>query len=304
MRLDHVEDSLRDLVTARDAAEDVDQHAANAGVREHDLERCLYDRFLGSAPDVQEVGGATARIAHRVKRRHDQARAVPDDPDVAIELDVAESEGAGFLLGFLVSRHLLELRELRESEERVVVDVQFRVAGKHRTVLLDEEGIDLDEGRVAFAVHPVEPPCDIGHGLALRGRDSGGEHQRARLERKQPQKGARPTARDRVRARRGHLLYIHTADGGEDHDGPAPIAVEGDPEVELACHVGSALHVHLVDAQSFYVHAQDRSGRGLRFGRGLRDLDPAGLAASACVHLRLHSDRCRDRFCRSLGFFR
>jgi hypothetical protein len=101
--------------------------------------------------------------------------------------------------------------------------------------------------------------------------------------------------------RRGHLLYVHAADGREHYHGPAAIAVQGDPEVQLVRDVGRALDVDLRDAQSFYVHAQDCRGCGLRFRGRLRDLDPAGLPASADVHLCFHGDRRRDRLRRGLG---
>src|SRR5207245_636444 len=80
------------LVPAGDPTEDVDHHTAHTRVREDDLERGLHDRFLRAATDVEEVRGAAAGIADRVERRHHQPRAVPDDPDVAIELDEAEAE--------------------------------------------------------------------------------------------------------------------------------------------------------------------------------------------------------------------
>ena len=244
-----------------------------------------------------------ARVAHRIERRHHQTGAVADDPNLAVELHEAEPERARLLLGFLIRRDLLELRELRLAEERVVVDVELRVAGEHRAVLLHEQRIDLDERRVRLTVDAVQPPCDVGHGIALRGRNARVEHERARLEGKQPEERARPAARDGVRAGRRHLLYVHATDRREHHHGPAPIAVERDPEVELARDVGGPLHVHVLDAQSFYLHAEDRRRGALRFRGRFRHLDAAGLAASARVHLRLHGDWRGDGLRCGLRFF-
>ena len=141
-----------------------------------------------------------ARVAHRIEGRHHEAGAVADDPDLAVQLHVAEPEGARLLLGFLVGGDLLELCELGLAEKRVVVDVELRIAGEHRAVLLNEERVDLDEGRVGLAVYAIEPPGDVGHGLALRGRYSGREHERARLEGQQAEERTWPSARDGLRA--------------------------------------------------------------------------------------------------------
>ena len=92
------EDPLGDLVAAGDAAEDVDEDRLHARIREHDLERGLHDRFLRPTADVEEVRGAAAGIADGVERSHDQAGAVPDDPHVAVQLDVAEPKRARLLL--------------------------------------------------------------------------------------------------------------------------------------------------------------------------------------------------------------
>src|SRR4051812_28601772 len=98
MLTDHREDALRDLVTPSDATEDVDEDALHLLVREHDLERGLHDRFLRAPAHVEEVRGAAARDLHRVERAHDEPRPVADDPDVAVELHVAEAERPRALL--------------------------------------------------------------------------------------------------------------------------------------------------------------------------------------------------------------
>src|SRR5205823_9929788 len=131
---------------------------------------------------------------------------------IAVELDVAEPERPRLLLSFLVRRHLLELGEIRQAEERVVVDVELRVAGEHRAVLLNEQRVDLDEGRVGLPVYAVKAPSDVGYRLALRGRHLGCEHERTRFERQETEERARPAARDRLGSRRGHLFYVHAAD--------------------------------------------------------------------------------------------
>src|SRR5207244_2257008 len=50
------------------------------------------------AADVQEVGGAPAEMRQEVERAHHQARAVADDGDVAVELDVGQPAGPGLPL--------------------------------------------------------------------------------------------------------------------------------------------------------------------------------------------------------------
>ena len=62
-----------------------------------------------------------------------------------------------------------------------------------------------------------------------------------------------------------------------------------------------ALDVYLAHAQSFYLHVKDRRRVLARLGRGLRDFDPAGLAASADVDLRFDDDRSAERARRGLG---
>src|SRR2546425_11701751 len=302
MLLDHREDAFCDLVTAGDPAEDVDHHAAHGRVREHDLERGFHARFLRSAADVEEVRGAPAGVADGVERGHHQTRAVSDDADVAVQLDEAEAEGPRALLGLLVRRDLLELRELGLAIESVVVDVKLRVPSQHGPILLHEERIDLDHRRIGLGVRAIKPPRDVDYGFALRLGDAGREHERTSLERKEAQERAGPSASDLLWGCNGYVFDVHATDGREHHHRAAPVAVEGDPEVELARDVGGALDVDLLDPQPLDLHAEDGRRRGLRVGRGLGDLDAAGLSATAGVHLRLDRDRRADRLRGALGF--
>ena len=300
----HGEDPLGDLVAARDTTEDVDEDGLHALVREDDLERRLDHRLLRAAAHVEEVRGAPARVAHRVERSHDEAGAVPDDPHIAVELHVAEAERARFLFGLLVLRHLLERGELFLAEERVVIDIELRVSREHRAVLLHEERVDLDEHRVGAPVHGEQALRYVHDRIALGLRDARLEGERARRERQQAKERARPAARDPLRRARRDLLDVHATDGREHHDGTAAVTVERDPEIELGGDVRRALDVDLVNAQSFEVHPEDRL-RGLaRLGRRLRDLDAAGLSATADLDLRLHRDGGADRFRGGLGLLR
>jgi len=150
---------------AGDAAEDVDEDALHLLVGEDDLERGLHHRFLRAAADVEEVRGVAAGVLHRVERSHDQTRAVPDDPDLAVELDVRKAERACALLDLLVGAHLLPVAQLGLPVERVVVDVELRVSREHRAVALDEERVDLDEHRVGLRVDAIQALRDVGHAL-------------------------------------------------------------------------------------------------------------------------------------------
>ena len=121
-----------------------------------------------------------AGVLDRVERAHDEACAVADDPDLSVELHVAEAEGLCALLLLLVGLGLLQCRELRLAIQRVVVDLELRVARHHRAVLLDEQRVDLDGHRVGRAEHVVQPARDRGHGVALRLGHAGREAEAAR----------------------------------------------------------------------------------------------------------------------------
>src|SRR5215472_16370055 len=55
-------DAVGDLVTRGDAAEHVDEHAADGGVRQHDLQAVRHDLGRGAAADVEEVRRADAAV--------------------------------------------------------------------------------------------------------------------------------------------------------------------------------------------------------------------------------------------------
>ena len=85
------DDAPGDLFAARDAAEDVDEDALDLGIARDEEQRLLHHLGLGAAADVEEVGRLAARARDHVERRHDEAGAVADDADVAVELDVGEA---------------------------------------------------------------------------------------------------------------------------------------------------------------------------------------------------------------------
>src|SRR5205823_6621156 len=78
-----LEDSPGDLVAAGDAAEDVEQHALDVLVHQHDLERLADLVGPGAAADVEEVGRLAAGAVHQVEGHHRVAGPVPDDADLA-----------------------------------------------------------------------------------------------------------------------------------------------------------------------------------------------------------------------------
>src|SRR5215475_14775042 len=94
------DDPVGDLVARRDPAEDVDKYAADRCVRQDDLQ-AVGHHFSRCAPaDVEEVRRPDAperlpRQGHYVQGGHDQSRAVADDADLAVELDIVQVLGPG-----------------------------------------------------------------------------------------------------------------------------------------------------------------------------------------------------------------
>ena len=78
---------------------------------------------------------------------------------------------------------------------------------------------------------------------------------------------------------------------GEHHERLLGAAVEDDRRVVLGRDVGGPLDPDLVDGQAPDVHAEDRLGVRLGLVGVLGDLDAAGLAAPADLHLGLDDDR-------------
>src|SRR6478752_6751965 len=94
--LERLDDAVGDLVARGDAAEHVDEDALDGRVAEDDLEAVGHDLRRGAATDVEEVRGLDAAelltgVGDDVEGAHDQARAVADDADLAVELDVVEA---------------------------------------------------------------------------------------------------------------------------------------------------------------------------------------------------------------------
>ena len=149
--LRRLDDPLRDLVAAGDAAEDVEQDRGDVRVRGDHLER-VDDRLgLRAAAGVEEVRGLAARLGDDVERRHAEAGAVAEDADVAAELDVGEALLLGHRLLRVLGGLVGELGELGVAEERVAVDRRLRVERDDLAVGGDDQRVDLDQGRVLLA---------------------------------------------------------------------------------------------------------------------------------------------------------
>ena len=127
--LQGADDAVGDLVAGGDAAEDVDEDRLDLRVAEDDVEAVGHHLGRGAAADVEEVGRLHAAVLltgvrDHVEGRHDQARAVADDADLAVELDVVEV--------LLLGRELERVLVLDELERRVVLVAEVGVVVERR----------------------------------------------------------------------------------------------------------------------------------------------------------------------------
>src|SRR6478735_226595 len=175
---ERADDALGDGVARGDAAEDVDEDRLDLRVAEDDVQARRHDLGGRTAADVEEVGGLHAAVVlagvrDDVERRHDQARAVADDADLAVELDVVEVVLLGLRLERVGRRLVLELGVLRVAEAGVLVglrrvDADRRVDRdlRERLGALDRELLDLHAAldarhREVGAVGPVEQHREV-----------------------------------------------------------------------------------------------------------------------------------------------
>ena len=165
--VERLEDPARDLVAARDAAEDVEEDRLHLGIARDDLQRVHDALRVAAAAQVAEVRRPAARVRDHVQRGHDQAGAVAEDPDLAVELHVNHVLLArGALLG-RIGVEVAHLGDVRMAVERVVVDRELRVERAHLALRRDDERVDLAEHRVGADERRVELLDDRGDLLLL-----------------------------------------------------------------------------------------------------------------------------------------
>ena len=110
-----VEDAARDLVAARDAAEDVEEDRAHLVVARDHLERSDDAGGRAAAAEVAEVRGPPAGDDDHVDGRHREAGAVAEDPDRAVELHVDDAALAGERLERVGRLRVAQLGEVRRA---------------------------------------------------------------------------------------------------------------------------------------------------------------------------------------------
>ena len=88
----------------------------------------------GPAADVQEVRGAASGLGDDVERRHHEPRAVAEDADLAVELDVGHAALARHLLLRIGSCEIAHRGGVGVLVERVVVDRDLGVQRVQRAV--------------------------------------------------------------------------------------------------------------------------------------------------------------------------
>ena len=258
--LERFEDAARDLVAARDPAEDVEEDRLHLRVLRDHLERV--DDALGAAAaaEVAEVRGLAAGDDHDVDRRHREPGAVAEDADRAVELDVGDALLARERLERVGGARVAELRDVGMTVERAVVDRELRVERLHLAVGRHDQRVDLGQHRVGLDEAAIELLDDRGD-LLLLGRivDAGAVDEPPRDPGLEALERIDVQAHERVGVVRGDLLDLDAALRREHEERLLRAAVERDREVVLLRDVGGA-------ARS---RPSRRRGRGCR-ARGCR----------------------------------
>ncbi len=247
-------------------------------------------------------------IGDDVEGRHDQARAVTDDADFAVELDVVQTRLLGLGLQRVGSALVLELFVLGVAHlARVVIEGDLAIEGDDVAVAVEDERVDLDEGRALAGVDVVELHegiRDLVH--ELRGEASSGRDldslvlvdtgQRVHLD-----------AGQGLGLLHRELLNLHATFDGAQRQVGAVRAVQQHGEVELLLDRSTGCDHDPVDDMTLDVQPQDRFRCLVGFVRVLRDLHAAGLAATSGLDLSFDDHDTADllgsrlRLLRSVG---
>src|SRR5699024_2341194 len=271
--LQGADDAVGDRVAGGDAAEDVDEHGGDLLVAEDDVEALGHHLAGGAAADVEDVRGLhavlLARVGDHVEGGHDQARAVADDADLAVELDVVEVQGLGLGLERILGGDVDELGVALLAELRVVVEGDLAVEGDDLAVTGLDQRVDLDEGRVLLAVdvpqlHQHGSDLRTGLGVELRrGDDLLG------LGLVDADAGVDGDAGEGLGALDGELLDLHAALDGAHGQVVAVRTVQQQREVVLLGDVRAGGDHDAVHGVALDVHAEDLGGLLLRLLGGL-----------------------------------
>ena len=216
-------------------------------------------------------------------------------PTAAVEADVLQPLLVGRGLALVAVLDLVVLRVVRVTEDRVVVERDLGVERLHLAVLREDQRVDLGEVAVGLGVGVPQLQQDLHRAIAGLGVEVGGVD---------PRRGTvaptarRPGRRGCARSRPGSSSATCSISMPPCADSMPRCSLGGAVERErcvvLARDVARLLDPEPADDVTLDVEAEDvlRVQADL-LGAG-RQLHPAGLAAPADEHLRLHDDRIAE----------
>src|ERR1039457_5864968 len=292
---DRRDDPVSYRVAGGDAAEDVHEHAAHAGVGQHDLQAVRHHVGGGAAADVEEVGRPDpaerlAGVGHHVQGGHDQPGPVADDADLAVELDVVEVLRQGPGLDRVGVGDVVEAGVLL-AERGGVIQRHLAVDREHLAVLGKRHRVDLDQRGVFVGEHGPEPFGQQGSARRGLGRDAAGRDDLRGLGAVHAGQRRHRDPGHRLRATVRDLFDLHAALDRADRQEGAVGPVQQERQVVLGRDVDRLGDQHRVHGVALDVHAENLAGLGVGLVRALGQLHAAGLAAPAGLHLRLHHDQ-------------
>jgi hypothetical protein len=306
-----LDEPVRDLVPAGDAAEDVDEDRGDVRIGEDQTHRRGDLVGPGAAADIEEVCGLAAGALDEVHRRHRQPCAVDHAADRAVELDEADSLGTRRDVRRVFLVEVSQRLELGMAGQRAVVERHLRVQADEPLGSIplpdDRQRVDLDEVGVGREHRPNQALCDPDAGLEVVAQPKR-EDEPPGLPVEQAELRVGVDGHDRVRALRRDLLDLDAALRRAHDQDPASRPVEDRRQVELGDDLGGLGDEDLSNGDSLDRHAQDVIGDRLGLIGRPREANATCLAAPADQDLRLHHDalaaRLEDALRRSPGLGR
>ena len=248
----------------------------------------------GATTDVEEVGRlGLARelltgVGHDVERGHDQPRAVADDADRAVEVDVVEVLLLGGRLERVGRGLVLERLVVGVAEAGVLVQRHLAVQGHDVAGLGLDQRVDLDQRGVLVAVHLPQGHERGGQLGVVRLVEPGRGDDLARLVGVDADVGIDRDAGEGLRTLDGELFDLDATLLAAHREVGAVGPVEQDREVVLLGDLRALGDHHGAHRVALDVHAEDLAGELLGLLGGLGDLDTTSLATTTDLDLRLH----------------